>query len=146
MVRVLKADIELFFTRFIRAELLDSALLTKYPVLAGFEVSNVEPPEDASTFPAKLVVVRLVGDADDDLNLSDVDISISVLMGSPSNLADPSLAARVIHAIVRDCARVEAGNPVAAVTESNGPYAVPESQPRARLFSTHRLRTVGESL
>lgn len=146
MPRVLHADIELFLTTFLRREVLDPALVAKYPQLAGFEFTNREPDEDSSTFPAKLVVVRLDSIDWTSLTTADATLGVSVLMGSVTSAYDSGVAARVIHAITRDCARVEVGNPVAAVTESNGPYAVPEDQPRARWYSTHTLSVVGQEL
>ena len=146
MTAVLQDDIGAFLIGYIRREIRLPEMLAKYPVLEGFEVTNVEPDEDAGSFPEKLIVVRDDGTTPTELVTGESDVGVSVLMGSPQLTADSSLAARVVHAIVRDCARVEAGNPVSYVGQSNGPYLVPEDQPRARWYSTHTLSTVGESL
>jgi hypothetical protein len=143
---VLQADIGAFLIAFIRREIRRPEMLAAYPVLDGFEVSNVEPDEDASTFPEKLIVVRDDGTTPTEIVTGESSVGVSVLMGSPQLTGDSSLAARVVHSIVRDCARVEPGNPVAAVGDSNGPYLVPEDQPRARWYSTHDLLTVATEL
>lgn len=143
---ILDADIELFLTGYIRAAIRQPDLLAKYPVLANFEVSNREPAVDDDDFPAKLIVVRNDGNTSTSLTTGNCSVGVTVLMGSVEHVGDASLAARIVHAIVKNCAQVEAGNPVAAVTASTGPYAVAESQPRARLYATHDLATVGASL
>ena len=144
--RTIQADVELFLTAFIRREIRDPDLLAAYPVLAGFEVDNREPGLDAADFPAKLIVVRDDGTTPSGLVVGSTSVGINVLVGDPKWQKDASLAARVVHSIIRDCARVEAGNPVAAVLDSNGPYTVPEDQPRARFYSTHELATVESAL
>lgn len=146
MTEVVFDDIELFLTGYIRERLTDVALLEKYPYMDGFEVDNREPPVAAANFPAKLIVVRDDGTTSVTLTTGTTAIGVSVLMGNVEDLVNSGQAARVIHAIVRGCARVESGNPVAAVTESTGPYAIVEAEPRARWYSTHELVTVGQAL
>jgi hypothetical protein len=138
---VIPADLELFLCGYLRDEC--AALAAQYPVLAGFEFTNHEPDEDAADFPAKLGVIR--DDSGDWLSIVSQEraIGVSVLMKDPQKA---SQAARLLVAIVRNCAKVAPGNPVAAVTQSSGPYSVPEDQPRARLYATHTLVVVGESL
>lgn len=146
MTRTIQANIELFLADYIRREIRQPDLLAAYPLLVGFEVSNREPEVDAKDFPAKLIVVRDDGTTPTDIITGSTSVGISVLMGDPKREKDASLAARIVHSIVRDSARVEPGNPVAAIFESNGPYSVPEEQPRVRFYSTHELGTVETDL
>jgi hypothetical protein len=142
MTATIQANIGLFLTGYIRREIRRADVLAACPVLDGFEVALVEPPVDSLDFPEKLIIVRDDGTDADALLTGTTSVGISVLMGDPGETTDSSLAARLVHAIVRGCARLDVGNPVAAVTGSNGPYLVPEAQPRARWYSTHELRTV----
>jgi hypothetical protein len=138
---VIPADLELFLCGYLRDQC--AALATQYPVLADFEFTNHEPEVDAADFPAKLGVIR--DDSGDWLSVVSQEraIGVSVLMKDPLHA---SQAARLLVAIVRNCAKVAPGNPVAAVTQSNGPYSVQEDQPRTRLYATHTLIVVGEGL
>lgn len=142
---ILRPDVELFLTSFVRTEISDAELLAKYPVMQGFEVANEEPDVDSQYFPDKLIVIRDDGTAARDILLGDTAIGVNVFITSP-DLEDPSLAARIVNTIIQSSARVQAGNPVANVAESNGPYTVIESQPRSRWYSTHTIATVGASL
>jgi hypothetical protein len=142
----IQADVGLFLATYIRREIRRPEMLAAYPTLEGFEVALVEPLVDSLDFPEKLIVVRDDGTSADPLLTGSTSVGVSVLMGDPGETTESSEAARVVHAIVRECARVEVGNPVAAVVASNGPYLVPETQPRARWYSTHELRTVETAL
>lgn len=134
---VIPADLELFLCTYVRA------LVPNYPLLTGFEFTNHEPDVDAADFPKKLVVFR--DDSGDWLSVVSQERSIGVsVLAETDKLAGD--VARLLVAIVRNCAAVAHGNPVAAVTQSNGPYSVVEDQPRARYYATHTLVVVGESL
>lgn len=141
---VIQADIELFLCGYLRAALADSDLVARYPILAGFEIDNREPT--VSVFPDKLVIVRLDSLTRTSLTTADAVIGVSTLLGGVTDISGPGLAARVVHALVESCAGTASDNPVSAVTESNGPYAIPEDQPRARLYSTFTLSVSGTSL
>lgn len=109
----------------------------------GVVVSNREPDKDVADFPARLVVVGDSGSSDGDLLLSDASLRVSTLAGSKESPKECMDLARLVHAIVRGCARAEPGNPVARVVASRGPMSVPEVHPRARRLSTFDMAVVG---
>jgi hypothetical protein len=143
MPRVLPADVVLWLTGWLRAEL--AALASTYPVCAGVVVRDKEPGPD-ETFPSKLVVVNLVSSIDTSIITSEDDYGVSTLAGTVENPKDANDLSRIVHALMKDSAGTQPGNPIAAVIASNGPYAVPEEQPRARRYSTYTLSTVGSAL
>ncbi len=142
--RVIYSDLELWACAYIRQQL--AILAPRYPVAAGVEVTNREPEEADPHFPAKLVVVR--DDSGPTLSVVSEEKShgVSTLAGTVESQADAKNLAALVFAIMDGCAGVEAGNPVAAVTESQGPYLVTEDQPRARMYATHSLVVVGQAL
>lgn len=134
---VVPADVELFLCSYLRTVAAD------YSLLDGFEFGRSEPNVDAAVFPERLVIVR--DDSGPWLSVVSQERSIGVsVLAETDKLAGD--AARLLVALVRNCAAVAPGNPVAAVTESSGPYSVQEDQPRARYYATHTLVVVGESL
>jgi hypothetical protein len=139
---VLHTDLELWAAGYIRARIAE--LSSRFPVLEGFEVTNREPDEMEPNFPAKLIVVR--DDSGPTLSVvsQEKSLGVSTLMGTVEDQADAKLAALLVFAIMEKCASEAPGNPVASVTESNGPYLVTEDQPRARLYSTHTLIVTGQ--
>jgi hypothetical protein len=143
MPRVLPADVVLWLTGWLRAEL--AALAPRYPVCSGVVVRDKEPGPD-ETFPAKLVVVTLVSSVDTSIITSEDDYGVSTLAGTLENPKDANDLSKIVHALMKDSAGTQPGNPIAAVIASNGPYAVPEEQPRARRYSTYTLSTVGSAL
>lgn len=139
--RVIEADVELFLTGWLRREL----ALRPEPYCQGAEVSNREPEADEE-FPERLVVIRYDGGPGTSLVTTEADVGVSVLAGTKSNPRDANDLARMVKALLNDCAAVEAGNPVSAVLASNGPYPVTEDQPRARRYMTFTLALVGQEL
>lgn len=140
--RIEDPDIELFLTGWLRREL---AARTTDPICQGVKVSNREP-EPPATFPPKLVVIRYDGGPDTSLVSSEASIGVSVLAGTKDSPQEANDLARRVKAILKDCAAVEPGNPVSAVLASNGPYPVPEDQPKARRYMTFTLALVGQEL
>lgn len=143
MPRILPADVVLWLTGWLRAEL--AALAPSYPVCSGVVVRDKEPA-DGDAFPAKLIVVNLVSAVDTSIITSEDDYGVSTLAGTLENPKDANDLSRIVHALMKDSAGTQPGNPIAAVIASNGPYAVPEEQPRARRYSTYTLSTVGSAL
>lgn len=139
---VVMPDLQLWATGFMRAEL----AARPEPVCSGVVVDRVEPDKGSREFPEKLVVIGDNGNVDGDLVLADAALRVSVLAGSPENPAECIELARIVHAIMRGCARVEPGNPVCAVTASRGPMSAPEDHPRARRLSLFDLSIVGSEL
>lgn len=135
-------NVVLWATGWLRAQLADRPEL----VCRGVEVDRREPDVGSADFPQKLVVIGDSGSTDGDLWLSDMSLRVSVLAGSPENPSDCIDLARIVHAVMRSCARAGSESPVAAVTASRGPMEVPEDHPRARRLSTFDLSIVGELL
>lgn len=140
--RVVPADVVLWLTGWMRAEL--AALTATYPVCADVVVRDKEPAD--GTFPDKLVVINLVAAVDTSIITSETDFGVSTLAGTKENPKPADDLARIVHALMKDSAGMQPGNPIAAVLASNGPYAVPEDQARARRYSTYTLSTVGSPL
>lgn len=141
MVRVIHADTQLFFCTFLRSEL----ALRPEPVCAGVEVVPREP-EPGDPMPERLVVVETGGSTRTEIVTDEEDVRISVLAGTKENPKDANDLARIVRAIAEDAAAVEAGNPVAAVVESRGPFPVPEAHPHARRLITLVVSTAGTAL
>lgn len=143
MPRVLPPDVVLYLTGWVRSELL--ALVSQYPVCDGVAVRNVEPgPNEA--FPDKLVVINRATAVDTSIITSADDIGVSTLAGTKEYPKPADDLASIVHAVMKDCAGMQPGNPIAAVLSSYGPYAVPEDQPRARRYSSYTLSIVGSPL
>lgn len=142
-MRVLPADVLAWVIPFTRAEL--ASLGQTVPECADVVVRDREPGP-GEEFPARLVVITEAARTWDQLSIDQVDLGVSVLAGTLDNPSDANVLARYVQAVVRDCAGTQPGNPVAAVLASTGPYPVPETQPRARRYSTHTLSTVGSAL
>lgn len=142
--RVIFTDLELWAAGYIRQEL--ASLVDRYPVADGVEVSNREPDENGDGFPAKLVIVR--DDSGPTLSVvsQEKSLGVSTLAATVEMSTDAKQLALIVFAIMNGCAGVEPGNPVAAVTESTGPYLVTEDQPRARMYATHTLIVTGQAL
>jgi hypothetical protein len=71
---------------------------------------------------------------------------VTVYAGSKALPKDANDLARIVRALIGDSARVEAGNPVAAVTASNGPIAVADEGEKAVRYLTFELAVVGSAL
>lgn len=143
MSRVLPADVVGWLIGFTRAEL--RAYQGRFPVAAG-AVVRAKEPEPGEEFPDRLVVIDEATRVAGELIVDEVDIGVSVLAGTREHPQDARDLARLVHAIIRDSAGTQPGNPIAAVLASNGPYPVPEDAPRARRYSTHTLSTVGDPI
>ncbi|MHA3682785.1 hypothetical protein ACXR2W_00790 [Leucobacter sp. HY1908] len=135
-------DVVLWATGWLRAQLAERP----EDVCRGVEVDRREPVVGSGQFPARLVVIGDSGSTDGDLWLSDMSLRVSVLAGSPESPGECIELARIVHALMRSCARAGAGSPVAAVSASRGPMEVPEVHPRARRLSTFDVVVVGELL
>lgn len=136
------SDLELWGLAWYRARIAE--LKAEHPVLDGFEVERVEPPP-GEPFPKKLLVFR-----DDSgpgtLLTAERAIGLSVLMDTKLGPLEAKAAAAIFLGLVwtmpepgdgtLTVGALPARNPVAAVTEVNGPYMVPEDQDRARAYGT----------
>ena len=142
MTLIVMPDLVLWGTQWLRARLAERT----EPVCRGVEVAHIEPAVSSAEFPKKLIVIGDDGNTGETLTTANASLRVSVLAGTLEQPAECVELARIVHAIMRDCARVEPGNPVAAVLASRGPLAVREVHPRARRLSTFDLLIVGEAL
>lgn len=131
---VIFSDLERFLTGFLRGELAARGETDVF-------VSNAFP----SPSRAKAVVVRDDSGPDTSVVTKAPTVGITVLAGDdPTHGAEATRLAQLVHAIMRGCARVEPGNPVAAVLASNGPYKVPEESKQPRRYMTFELSVTGD--
>jgi hypothetical protein len=128
--RVVHADLLSFLIPWLTAE------LAKRPeaVCRDVSVRNVEP--SGTTLPRRMVVIR--DDSGPTLSLVTAErtVGISVLAGTKETPKEAMDLALIVNALLSDAARVEPGNPVAAVESITGPFAVDEALPKARRYST----------
>lgn len=117
------------------------------PFASDVVVSDREPSSRelaGSGFPRRLVILGDSGSSDGDLIQADFTLRVSTLAGTPDNPKECNDLARLVHALFRNCAGLEDGNPVAAVTGARGPMWVAEQQFRARRMSLFDLSVVGD--
>jgi len=138
---VIQADLELFLTQWYRTAL----AARPEAVCRDVEVVNREPGP-GEDFPERLLVIRDDGGPDTSVISAERDVGLSVLAGTKENPKDANDLARIVHALRTQIPAVAAGNPVAAVLASNGPFPVAESQPRARRYITVRFAIAGTLL
>lgn len=130
---VIYSDLELFLTGFIRAELLARGE-------SGVFVSNAFP----SPARPKTVVVRDDSGPDTSVATMSPTVGVTVLAGDdPTQGAEAHRLAQLVKAIVKGSARVEPGNPVAAVLGSTGPVRVPDESGQPRRYLTFELSVTG---
>jgi hypothetical protein len=138
-----QSDLELFLTSWYRPLLAAS----EQGVLHGFEVGSQEPEDDP--FPAKLLVIR-----DDsgpgDYFTAERALGLSVLMDNPARQSDAKRALSLILGLLWTSPAANAGetprNPIVSVETVNGPWAVSESQDRARQYGTATVIVTPEYL
>jgi hypothetical protein len=138
---VVHADLELFLTGWFRTAL----AARPEPVCQGVTVTNREPGP-TETFPNRLLVIRDDGGADTSVLTAERDVGLSILAGTKENPKDANDLARIVHALRSQIPAVAPDNPVSAVLSSRGPFAVTESQPKARRYITLTLAVVGTLL
>lgn len=138
MTAVIHADLELFFTGWLRARLAERS----EPVCAGVTVNNKEP----AIIPPKLVVIRYDGSSTGEIITDSAALGVTIYAGSKALPKDANDLARIVRALIADSARVEPGNPVAAVTASNGPIPVADEGEKAVRYLTFELTVVGSAL
>lgn len=115
------------------------------PFCQDVTVLNVEPPA-GTPLKRRMVILRDDSGLSRSIVSAERSLSVSTLAGTKENPKDADDLSRYVHAFFADCAGMEPGNPVAAVTESFGPYAVPEAGTWARRLSTFDLVVVGREL
>ncbi|KRE72585.1 hypothetical protein [Arthrobacter sp. Soil762] len=142
---VIHSDVELFLTGHIRARLAAIAAdgASPHSALAdGVFVSDRFPDPRRS----KAVVVRDDGGPTTGLNTRETTVGITVLAGDdPTNGTEVSSLALLVQAIVAGSAAVEAGNPVAVVRSTAGPFKVREDSGQPRRYFTADLGLTGQA-
>lgn len=133
--RVIFSDLELFLTGFIRAELVARG------VTGGF-VSNEFSPHDKPA-PKFQVVVRDDSGPRSSVVTKSPTVGVTVLGSDSFNKGATTDLALLVSAIVDGSARVEQGNPVAAVLGSTGPFKVPDESGHPRRYMTFELSVAG---
>lgn len=139
MTAIIHADLELWLTGWLRAQL----AARPEAVCQGVKVDNKVP---AGTLPPKLVVVRYDGSSVEELHVDSASVGVTVYAGTKVLPKDANDLARIVRALIGDSARVEPGNPVAAVTGSNGPIPVADEGEKAVRYLTFELAVVGSAL
>lgn len=132
---VIFSDLELFLTGFIRAELLARGK-------SGGLISNEFSPAGKPVPPFQ-VIVRDDGGPTPGRVTKLPTVGITVLGSDDHDKAETTDLANLVSALMWGCARVEPGNPVAAVLESNGPFKVPDESGQPRRYMTFGLSVVG---
>ncbi|UTT53809.1 hypothetical protein [Microbacterium maritypicum] len=141
MTAIIHDDLELWLTGWLRAQL----AARPEAVCRDVKVDNKEPgPNDE--WPKRLVVVRDDGSSEVELNVDSAALGVTIFAGTKVLPKEANDLARIVRALIRDCARVEPGNPVAAVTASAGPFKVDDERPEARRYLTFELAVVGSAL
>ena len=138
MTVVIHDDLEVFFTGWLRAQL----AARPEPICQGVTVNNKEPAE----LPSKLVVIRYDGSSMGEIITDSAALGVTVYAGSKALPKDANDLARIVRALINDSARMEPGNPVAAVTGSNGPIPVADESEHAVRYLTFELTVVGSAL
>lgn len=139
MTAIIHDDLELWLTGWLRARLAERP----ESVCAGVKVDNKEP---TGTLPPKLIVVRYDGSSVEELHVDSAAVGVTVYAGTKALPKDANDLARIVRALIGDSARVEPGNPVAAVTASNGAIPVPYEGTHAVRYLTFELTVVGSAL
>lgn len=139
MTAIIHADLELWLTGWLRAQL----TARSEAVCQGVKVDNKVP---AGTLPSKLVVVRYDGSSVEELHVDSASVGVTVYAGTKALPKDANDLARIVRALIGDSARVEPGNPVAAVTASSGPIPVADEGEKAVRYLTFELAVVGSAL
>lgn len=140
---VIFTDTEEFLTRYIRAKL---AAIPGQPYKGSFisnEFYSPEPqaPRDPPPFQ---IIVRDDGGPRTGVVTKNITAGVTVL-GSDAKTKQPTTElALLVAAIVEDCAAVEDGNPVAAVTGSTGPIKVVDLSGQPRRYMTFAMVVTGE--
>lgn len=141
MTAIIHGDLELWMTGWLRAQL----AARPEPVCRDVKVDNKEPQPGAE-WPAKLVVIRYDGSSVVELHVDSAALGATIYAGTKAAPKDANDLARIVRALIGDCARVEPGNPVAAVISTSGPIPVADEGPKAVRYIPTELAVVGSAL
>lgn len=140
--RVIYSDLELFLTGFIRREL---AAMPGQPFPGGF-ISNefwVNNPTAPKPAPPFQIIVRDDSGPRTSRVTKSPTVGITILGSDTVNKIIITNLGHTVFAIMEGCARVELGNPVAAVLDATGPYKVVDESGQPRRYMTFELSVVG---
>ena len=140
--KVIFSDLELFLTGRIRQAL---AAVPGDPYAGVFVANEFYSPDELVPRPDPpfQVVVRDDGGPRTGVNTKSVSARVTVLGSDTGNARGTAELANLVAVIVEGCPGAEPGNPVAAVTASNGPFRVPEESGRPRRYMTFTLSVTG---
>lgn len=124
----------MYLTGFARREL----AARPEPFCKDVFVSNKFAPANPPR--ARQVVIRNDGGPDTSVITSEPSIGVTILAATE---ADADNLAAMVKAFIRDSPGMQAGNPIAAVVASNGPYEVPEESTSHRRYMTFTFSVVG---
>lgn len=141
MTAIIHDDLELWMVGWLRAQL----AARPEPVCQGVTVNNKEP-QPGTEWPAKLVVIRYDGSSVIELHVDSAALAATIYAGTKASPKEANDLARIVRALIGDCARVEPGNPVAAVISISGPIPVPDAGPKAVRYIPSELAVVGSAL
>ncbi len=135
--QVIHSDLEKFLTGHIRAELLARGRT------GGFISNEFSPPDKPR--PAFQVIVRDDSGARTGISTRSASVGVTILGSDSVKKEAATELALLVCAIVEACPSTDPANPVAAVTDSNGPYKVPDDTGFPRRYSTFTLSVVGKA-
>lgn len=141
MTAIIHDDIELWLTGWLQAQ-----LDARPEAVCQAVVVDNKTPEPTGEWPTKLVVVRYDGSSVEELHVDSAAVAATIYAGTKALPKDANDLARIVRALISDSARVEPGNPVAAVTASNGPIPVDDEGEKAVRYLTFELAVVGSVL
>lgn len=139
-VAVVHADLEKFLTAYLRREV---AGLAGNPYPGGF-ISN-EFWDGKGTPPPFQIIVRDDGGPKTSTLTKEPTVGITVLGSDALGKAAVTDLALNVCALMDQSARVEPGNPIAAVLSSTGPFKVPDESGQQRRYMTFGLSVVGKA-
>lgn len=140
MTRVKHPNPLIYLCHYTRTEL--NALAD--PKYHGVLVSNREAPVDAGVWD-RSVIMRVDGDVRTSVISKELTLGVRVRAGQDITDEQPAedLAATVL-AILETSAGLQAGNPIAAHLESNGPYSVTAQGTQPEFYFTIAFSRAGD--
>lgn len=126
---LLHADIELFLSHYLQERLGTRPEPYCSDVVVGREFPAADLPQ-----PERVIVIRDDSGPRTSVISKDISVGITVKAGTVN---DVKALASMIEAFLPGCVRVEPGNPVAALLQVRGPYAIadPDSGPTQYLVA-----------
>lgn len=141
---VIHTDLELYLVHYLQDRLAEIAAgpLGAHQALAdGVYVGSRHPPERRP----KTVVVRDDGGPTTSLVTKNPSVGVTILAGDDETDGQEATdLALLVAALVAGSPGTQPGNPIAAVLEMNGPYAVKDESGQPRRYFTASLVVAGQ--